>query len=138
MLANVVSIAGQREAIYVVLEAALPDRTPQAVGVLLIDLATDRGWIRMRGDYDALANPEDCEVLEQLERDMAARMAEHGARKYLESLEDSLSNVLRVSERRALAVDAFTRALDRLYHEHVENVAVEPFRTHLPLYSLRA
>jgi phage repressor protein C with HTH and peptisase S24 domain len=28
--------------------------------------------------------------------------------------------------------------LDRLYDEHVEKLAVEPFRTHVPLYSLRA
>ncbi len=35
-------------------------------------------------------------------------------------------------------MDAFSRVLDRLYGEHVEKLAVEPFRTHVPLYSLRA
>jgi len=53
-------------------------------------------------------------------------------------MEDSLSNALRISERRAVEVDAFTRALDRLYSEHVEPLPVAPYRTHLPLYSLRA
>jgi phage repressor protein C with HTH and peptisase S24 domain len=43
-----------------------------------------------------------------------------------------------VSERQTVAVDAFSRVLDRLYDEHVDQLAVEPFRTHVPLYSLRA
>jgi phage repressor protein C with HTH and peptisase S24 domain len=56
----------------------------------------------------------------------------------LASLEDTLSNAVRVSERRTVPVDAFTRVLDQLYDEYVEKIPVEPFRTHLPLYSLRA
>ena len=43
-----------------------------------------------------------------------------------------------MSERQAVAVDAFTRVLDKLYDEHVEKTKVLPFCTHLPLYSLRA
>ena len=35
-------------------------------------------------------------------------------------------------------MDAFSRVVDRLFDEHVEKQRVEPFRTHLPLYSLRA
>ena len=35
-------------------------------------------------------------------------------------------------------MDAFSRVLDRLYREHVEDTAVERFGTHLPLFSLRA
>src|SRR5205085_7652380 len=42
------------------------------------------------------------------------------------------------SERRNVAVDAFTRELERLYAEHVEERRVEPFVTHLPMYSVRA
>jgi phage repressor protein C with HTH and peptisase S24 domain len=61
-----------------------------------------------------------------------------GAEAFLCSLEDSLSNVLRVSPRQSVAVDGFSRVLDRLFDEHVEKLAVQPFRTHLPLYSLRA
>ena len=37
-----------------------------------------------------------------------------------------------------MAVDAFTRVLGNLYSEHVETVAVKPFVTHVPLYTLRA
>ena len=35
-------------------------------------------------------------------------------------------------------MDAFSRVLDRLYREHVEDTGVQQFATHLPLYSLRA
>jgi hypothetical protein len=44
----------------------------------------------------------------------------------------------RVSDRQSVEVDAFSRVADRLFDRHVEKIAVEPFRTHVPLYSLRA
>ena len=138
MPASVVSISGRREGTYVLLEAALPGRLPQNIGVLLIDPAENRGWARLRPRYDDLAEPDDAEVLEALEEDIRAKLSEYGAEAYLQSLEDSLSNVLRVSQRQTVAVDAFTRVLDRLYGENVEPVPVQPFRTHVPLYSLRA
>ncbi|MBZ5623905.1 MAG: S24 family peptidase [Acidobacteriia bacterium] len=138
MPALVVPITGRREGTYVLLEACLPQRPPQNIGVFLMDANSGRAWIRLRGDYHDLADPEDAEVLEALPQDLENRIAESGAADCLESLEDSLSNVLRVSERQTVAVDAFSRVLDRLYGEHVEKLAVDPFRTHLPLYSLRA
>jgi phage repressor protein C with HTH and peptisase S24 domain len=138
MPATVVSINAGRRGAYVLLEAALPGRLPLTIGVLLIDPATDRGWVRMRARYHDLADSEDAEVLEALEEDIRRKVAETGAERYLRSLEDCLSNALGVSERQTVAVDAFSRVLDRLYDEHVEKLAVEPFRTHVPLYSLRA
>jgi hypothetical protein len=53
-------------------------------------------------------------------------------------MEDTLSNSLRVSERKEVAVDSFTRVLDRLFDENVEPVKIEPYRSHLPVYTLRA
>src|ERR1051326_8834925 len=130
MPASVISISGRREGTYVLLEAALPGRPLQTIGVILIDGSEDRGWVRLRDHYEDLADPDDAEVLEALEADMRSRLAEDGAEAFLEWLEDSLSNVVRVSQRQAVQVDAFTRVLDRLYREHVEPVAVQPFRTH--------
>ena len=138
MQATVVPINAGRQGTYVLLEAALPGRLPQNIGVLLIDPGTDRGWARMRARYEDLADSEDAEVLGALEEDIRRKVSETGAEAYLRSLEDSLSNVLGVSERQIVAVDAFSRVLDRLYDEHVEKLAVEPFRTHVPLISLRA
>jgi SOS-response transcriptional repressor LexA len=103
-----------------------------------VDPAADRAWVRLRQRYESIAAPEDAEVLEALEQDIRARSAERGAEAFLAWLEDSLSNALRVSERCSVDVDAFSRVLERLFSEHVEKVAVQPFQTHLPLYSLRA
>ncbi len=137
MPASVVPI-GARQGVFVVLEAALPSRPVTPAGVVLVDPERNRGWVRFRADFDQLADPEDAEVLERLEEDARQRIAEQGAEQYLASLEDSLSNVLRVSERQAVPVDAFSRVLEQLFREHVAPVSVTPFRTHLPLFSLRA
>jgi SOS-response transcriptional repressor LexA len=136
MPASVIPITGRRQGAYVVLEAAFPQRPPRNIGVLLIDPAGNRGWLRLKETFDA--DPGDAEVLEALQPDLEQRLSEMGAEAFLQSLEDSLSNVLRIGERQAVAVDAFTRVLDRLYREHVEPAAIRPFETHLPLYSLRA
>jgi SOS-response transcriptional repressor LexA len=138
MPALVVPITGRRQGTYVLLEAVLPARPPQNIGVFLLDPGADRAWIRLRENYDGLADPDDREVLEAVWEDLETRSAESGAAACLEFLEDSLSNALRVTERRNIAVDAFSRALDRLFDQHVEKIEVAPFRTHLPLYSLRA
>jgi SOS-response transcriptional repressor LexA len=136
-MSGVVAIAS-RSGTYVVLETALPGRPPRAIGVLLLDPAAGRGWLRLRGRFDDIADPEDAEFLDALEEDLLNRIRADGAGETLAWMEDTLSNALRVSERRAVSVDAFTRVLDRLYRENVDAIPVEPFRTHVPLYSLRA
>ena len=138
MPATVLPISGSRPGEYVVLEACLPGRAPQAIGVLLVDPAADRGWLRLRERFDDLAEPEDAEVLEALDEDLRRRLAEAGAGKFLAWMKDSLSNAVRVGGRQSVAVDAFSRVLDKLYDRLVERIEIQPFRTHLPLYSLRA
>src|SRR5258708_1373953 len=102
MPASVIPIAGRRQGTYVLLEAVLPGRAAQDVGVVLIDPESGRGWVRMRERYADLAEPEDVEVLEAIEEDLRGRMDEMGAERVLESLEDSLSNVLRVGDRQSV------------------------------------
>ncbi|MCU1236745.1 MAG: hypothetical protein JWP63_4712 [Candidatus Solibacter sp.] len=138
MPASVVAINGHREGSYVLLETALPGRPPCAIGVLLIDPSNDHAWFRMRGTFDEIADPDDVEVLEAMEEHIRQCIDEMGADAWLRSLEESASNAVRVTDRQTVAVDAFSRVLDRLYREHVDPVPVAPFRTHLPLYSLRA
>lgn len=137
-MSAVIPIARRRQGCYAVLEAVLPGQAPENIGVLLIDPAADRGWVRLRPRFDDIADPQDAEVLETLESDIVRKLEESGAEAYLQSLEDSLSNVLRIGERREVEVDAFSRVLDRLYREHVAPIEVRPFVSHLPLYSLRA
>ena len=138
MPSSVLPISGCRQGTYVLLDAVLPGRPPCPIGVLLIDLDTGRPWFRMRRDFTSLADPEDAEVLEAIEDHIRQCLAESGAETFLRSLEDTLSNVLRVGERQAVPVDAFSRVLDRLYREHVEDTGVRRFATHVPLFSLRA
>jgi phage repressor protein C with HTH and peptisase S24 domain len=138
MPASVIPISAKRQGTYVVLETALPERERQSIGVLLVDPAADRLWLRLREQFDDCADPEDAEVFESLEEDFRNRAGEMGASALLDWLEDSLSNALRVSERQSVAVDSFTRVLDRLYGENVAPVEAKPYVTHVPLYSLRA
>lgn len=131
-----------RPAEYSVLELALPGRSPTPFGVLLLDSTTGELYVRCREDAAALADPEDAEVVAELAGELEARGTESGGRELLERLEDTLSNVLRISERTAIRVRDFRYTLDRLFESHVlgrkEERKVLPFVTHLPVYSLRA
>ena len=138
MPATVIPMGAQRQGTYVLLEAHLPGLTPRNIGVYLADPSSGRAWLRMLPNFDGIAQPEDAEVLAALEEDMQDRSREMGADAFLQSMEDSLSNVLRVSERRSVSVDAFTRVVDQLFDQYVEKVAVQRYQTHVPLYSLRA
>jgi SOS-response transcriptional repressor LexA len=138
MPATLVPIRAQRDGTYVLVEAFLPERPPQTIGVFLMDSAADRSWVRLRPSFQDQADPDDAEILEALEHDMRERAQEMGAEAYLSWLEDWASNVVRVSERRTVPVDSFTRALEQLYDTHIEPVEKKPFEIHLPLYILRA
>jgi SOS-response transcriptional repressor LexA len=117
-----------------VLVTELPGEGPVNAGVLLEDPATDRLYVRMRRDWEQVA-PEEAEVLSELESDFAAKSAEMGAARWMAHLEDTLSNTLRLTDRRDVMVEDFDRALGRLYREHVRS-NVREFVTHLPRYSL--
>lgn len=132
-----------RPAEYSVIQLVLPGRRPVNFGVLFYDPATGELHYRFRDDLEDLADPEDAEVLSLLSEDLSVRLREMGGRQVLEWLEDSLSNVLRIADRRPVAVRDFRFALERLYRDQVLGLAREPakvlpFVTHLPVYSLRA
>jgi SOS-response transcriptional repressor LexA len=126
---------------YSILELCLPGRPPEKFGVLLLDPATGSFYQKLREEHDA--EPGDAEVLAALANDIQAKAREMGAAELLALFEDSLSNTLRMSDRRATIVRSFPAALDRLYALHVlgaprETGEIVPFATHAPLYSLRA
>lgn len=134
----VTAINARRAGSYVLLEAALPGFPPRNIGVLLADPKTDRAFVRLRPGFDDIAEPDEAEVLEALGQHLRDCAGDMGAAAFLDWLEDTASNTVRVSDRQSIEVDAFSRVLERLYSEHVEAVPVEPFRTHVPIYSLRA
>lgn len=131
-----------RKAEYLLLQLALPGRPAVNAGVLLFDPEEGRLALKLREDWDELAEPEDAEVLSYLAGDLEQKAAELGGPKLLKILEDSLSNVLRLTDRTAIVAADFERALGRLFERHVAGIRelanVLPFVTHLPLYSLRA
>lgn len=103
-------------------------------GVLLADPGANALHVRLRRDWELIA-PEECEVLEALQDDLERKSAEFGGGHLLAYLEDTLSNILRLSEPREVLVENFERALARLYRQHVPALP-QPFVTHLPRYSL--
>jgi phage repressor protein C with HTH and peptisase S24 domain len=132
-----------RKAQYLVVEVALPGRPKVNAGVLLLDPVSDQLHVRLRQDWEQVAGAEDVEVLEHLEAELESRGREAGGEAFLASLEDTLSNALQITQRETIAVGDFEKALERLYRKHVEGapdaaVEVLRFRTHLPMYSLRA
>ena len=129
-----VSPVNTRAARYSLLLVELPGQEAITAGVLLEDPATDQVHIRLRRDWQSI-DSDQAEDLAFFEEDLRARAAEEGAAKFFARLEDTLSNTIRVSDRREALVEDFPRALARLYREHVRHEA-QPFVTHLPRYSL--
>jgi phage repressor protein C with HTH and peptisase S24 domain len=123
---------------YLLVELARPGEPQRNIGVLLRDTATGQVHPKMRQHFEEIEDPEEAELLAALGPDFELKIHEMGGDEFLRSLEDSLSNALRVSQRVAVAVDDFSRTLESLYEEHVERAQVQPFVTHLPLYSLKA
>ena len=133
-----VSPIDSRRGEYCLLRLALPGATEQVIGVLLLDPAQDRLFLRLRTHWEDIAGSDDQEYLSELEEDLRIHAAAMGADRFLRWLEDSLSHVLRIDDRAAISLGSFHYMLDRLFARHVEPPVVQPFRTHLPVYSLRA
>jgi hypothetical protein len=123
---------------YLLIELVRPGEPRLNIGVLLRDVANGQLYSKVRAHWEEIEDREEAELLEALDRDFQAKIQEMGGDGFLHSLEDSLSNTLQLSEREGVIVDDFPRLLERLYEEHVEATAVQPFVTHLPLFSLQA
>jgi SOS-response transcriptional repressor LexA len=131
-----------------ILMMELPGGEPVNAGVLLEDPSNDRLYVRLRRDWDQIAPEGEAEVFQALEDGLRSVAAETGAARFLEHLEDRLSNTMRVSDREpvpedviapessaGMTADDFERVLARLYRRHVRS-NVLAFVTHLPRYTL--
>jgi SOS-response transcriptional repressor LexA len=119
---------------YSVLEVCLPGGRPEPYGILLVDPDSDRVWQRAR----TVAESEDPDLFELLPEDLESKARELGGRRLLALFEDSLSNTLRITDRRGVLVRDFEAAAGRLFREHVEGAAPARRAGEIPLYSLRA
>jgi hypothetical protein len=122
---------------YLLLQAALPNAKLQNIGVLLLELDSDRLYCRFRRDFEEFAGNE-ADWFRELPEYILQMATELGGHKCLEWMESTLSNTLRISERkRVLIQKGSTATVDVLYAKHVRPKVLR-FRTHLPQYSLEA
>lgn len=122
---------------YSIVDVALPSRPVEPAGVILWECETGQADVRLRRDWRYIAPPEDAEVLELIEEDLREQIRQQGPEQLFRWLEDTLSNVLRISERQPVLVDQFERTLNRLYNRYVPSTVLK-FLTHLPVYSCKA
>ncbi len=100
------------------------------VGVLLLDPEEDVLYARFREDLDDDAVALWADEIPQVAREL-------GGARYLEILEDRLSNAVGITDRELAFVREFPAALDRLYGRRV--LGEEPAEVReLPVFSLRA
>lgn len=120
---------------YLLLEAILPGRPPETIGVLLLEKQADQLHLRLRRDFLEFADEDVYEVLRELADDLQQTADRLGAQALLQSLEETLSNTLRVTARDTILVHNFRRTLNHLYEQHVRPVPLR-FETHLPYYAV--
>jgi hypothetical protein len=86
------------EFIAVVVSAHLPGRDPVHLGVLVLDEASDRLYMRFRTDLSGIADPVDLKVIQGLPEMIESMAVEMGAMGVLQYLEEA-ANAVRLSDR---------------------------------------
>ena len=103
------------------LRLALPGRPERNVGVFILDKPTGGLYFRLREDWDRIADRDEAELLSQLHADFERRireLGEHAGERFLQALEDQLSNILRLTARSPVRASDLRSELDRLFEEH--------------------
>lgn len=113
------------------------DLTP--AGILLADSDTPALHLRLRRDWHQIAGEDECEILDALADDLERKAlpGDLGVEGLFRYLEDTQSNFFRITSPQAIESEDYDRTVNRLYREQVLT-NVLPFRTHVPIYSLRA
>jgi phage repressor protein C with HTH and peptisase S24 domain len=122
---------------FVVFSLAPAGRPQIPFGVMLLEKNSPSLQWKLRDDFDGLSR-EDAEYAALLDADFQARSTQMGGPQFLQSLEDSLSGFLRVSDRETATGSSTQALLNRLFEAHVLDRRVQPYVTHLPFYGLRA
>lgn len=111
----------EKRAQAVYLQLVLPGRPECTVGVFLLDLETGGLFFKLRDDWEQIAGSDEAELLSQLQGDFERRLRELGENRgeqFLRSLEDQLSNILRLTDRVPLRLEDPQATLDRLFEQH--------------------
>ncbi|MBI2687180.1 MAG: helix-turn-helix transcriptional regulator [Acidobacteria bacterium] len=110
---------------YIVLEVCLPGATPERAGVILLDKAANRLYVKARRDWESFET-EESEVLSGLEETIESMVRDHGAAETLAYIESTFDGVIRSTDRQqTVAADPEAR-LRRLYRENVNTVGAVP------------
>jgi hypothetical protein len=129
-------ISARRKGQYLVLQATLPNREIENIGILLLDTDSDRLHCRFRRDLKEFAGSEG-DWFEHLADDLSKKAAEFGGQKCLRWMESTFSNAVRISTRQGVLIENCATTIDSLYAQHIRPTVLR-FRTHLPLYTLEA
>jgi hypothetical protein len=111
----------ERFAEVVFLRLALPGQPERNVGLFLLDRGTGNLFVRVRDDWDRIVAPDEAELLSQLSGDFQRRIQEldnGGGERFLQSLEEQLSNILRLSNRETVRISNIRAELDRLFDQN--------------------
>jgi SOS-response transcriptional repressor LexA len=105
-------------------------------GVFLWSPSGEQSDFLFRRDWDKFAGQE-ADVLKAIAEDLPGKLSELGPEQFLRWADETLSNTFRVSEPLATLVGRFEPTLQTLYRANVQS-KVQEYKTHLPLYSIRA
>jgi hypothetical protein len=109
----------KRDAEYIVLQFDRPGVGLTPLAMLLLDLASNLLFIRAHAEVESVTGCEDAEVVKAFLTQLAEDALQGGGREIIERLEDTLSNALRLTERKTATIDNITTALDDLFREQV-------------------
>src|SRR3954454_1688280 len=105
---------------WALLEAHLPGRAPQRIGILLREAKHDNLYVRTRPDWWlGLLDEEQSLFWSELAGDLRERARELGAAKVLDWLEDTASHTLRMSARQPIQVTNVKATLNRLDEQYL-------------------
>ena len=108
----------ERTGEFVILGFSPTGREPLPIAVLLLDCGNDRLHVRTREDLNHVSGPEDGPVLRGFLEQLANEAPSNSGNATLEALESSLSNSVRITERRNIHIVDIEDTLDRLAALH--------------------
>jgi hypothetical protein len=97
----------------IIVSAHLPSRDPIAVGLLVLDEATDRLHFRFRKDVDEISDAPESEVIWEIPELIESMATDMGARGVLLYLEEVASNTFRLGDRFTINAENAIEAIDR-------------------------
>jgi hypothetical protein len=115
------------EALYSVLAIEKLRGGKVPIGVILLDPAQDRLYMRFRDNLADVADEEALDVLNGMADTIMARALDEGATRLFHSLLDTLSGYVRIEDPRPLNVPSnWKDAVDRLFDQNVAGMRKKP------------